>query len=123
MKYRLATAFVLLVALFLFSIAVAAQHPQHHPAQTTPKAESKGDTSGVMMAQHQEMEKPIDYLLHSLAAMEVERDPAAMSSKLVNHRSLLEELQSKVNQCSEMTAHLDEQRKICTMMRSEKKQD
>ena len=123
MKYRLATAFVLLVALFLFSMAVAAQHPEHHPAQTTPKAESREDKPGAMMAQHQEMEKLIDYLLHSLAAMEVERDPAAITSNLANHRSLLEQLQSRVKQCSEMTANSDEHRKICPMMRSEKKQD
>ena len=120
MKYRLAITFVLLVALFLFSTAVAAQHSEHHQAQTTPKAESSGDKSGAMMAQHQEMEKLIDYLLHSLAAMEVERDPAAITSILANHRSLLEQLQSRVKQCSEMTANSDEHRKICHMMRSGK---
>ncbi len=123
MKRKATMTYVLLAALVLFAIAVAAQHPEHHPAQTTPKAESKADKSGSMMAQHQEMEKLIDHLLHSLAAMEVERDPVAMTSKLANHRSLLEQLQTRVKQCSEMVAKMDQHMKTCPMMRPEKKQD
>lgn len=122
MKHKM-MAYLLLVLLATFAIGVAAQHSEHPPAQTTPTAAAKSEPSkpSEMAARHQEMEKLIDYLSHSLAAMELETDPAAMKSKLANHRSLLEQLQTKVQQCSGMMQKMSDHMEKCPMMRSERK--
>lgn len=115
--------YVVLIFLAAFSMRVAAQHADHHPAQTSQKATAKPEATepAEMAAHHQEMEKLIDYLFHSLAAMEVEKDPAALKDKLANHRALLEQLQTKVTKCSGMMEQMGEHMKTCPMMKSEHK--
>jgi hypothetical protein len=52
-----------------------------------------------MMAEmqgQQETARLVDRLLASLAAIETEKDPAALKEKLAAHRALLKELQAKV---------------------------
>lgn len=72
------------------------------------------------MAHHAEM-KLLDDLSESLAALEAEKDPAVMKKKLAEHRVLIEQLQSKMKECSEMMGQMSEHMEKCPMMRSERK--
>ena len=123
-------ASLLLAALFLSAIGAAAQHSQHHPQQVTPKGESEADSmtagrmmSHGMMAHHQEMEKVIDRLLENFAALGSEENRSALKGRLAEHGALLEQLQSKFNQRSEMMKKMMDHMKSCPMMSEEHKQD
>ena len=117
MKLKAGIVFVSLAALCLLGIAAAAQHPQHHPPAKASQAKPKGEMMGKgMMSRHQEMKQLVDQLLQSLSALEGEEDPAALKKKLVEHRALLEELQGKLKQCSQMMQNMMEHMKTMQKM-------
>jgi len=103
------------VATGLFVTGAVAQHEEHHSDQGTPPAE-KSDTgkmggmmSGNMMTQMPKMMmgqtetgKLVDQLVKSFAAIEAEKDPAALKATLAEHGGLLKELQTKVQSQSRM---------------------
>lgn len=124
MKNRKLALFVL-VLIALFTTGLAAQHAQHHPDQTAPEQEAKSQVAppGGMMARHAEMAKLVDELSQSLAALETEKDPAIMKKKLAEHRVLIEQLQSKMKECSGMMQKMSDHMEKCPMMRSERKPD
>jgi len=103
------------VAAGLFVTGAVAQHEEHHNDQATPPAD-KADTgktggmmSGAMMNQmpkmmmgQNETGKLVDQLTRSFAAIEAEKDPAALKAKLAEHGALIKELQTKVQSQSHM---------------------
>jgi hypothetical protein len=100
----------------LFVTGAVAQHEEHHKDQAAPASAStsastvdKADTgktggmmSGGMMMGQNETGKLVDQLMKSFAAIEAEKDPAALKEKLAEHGSLLKELQTKVQSQSHM---------------------
>ncbi len=104
-------------------VVIAAQHPEHNPAQPTPKAESKAAKPGAMMTLHQEMHTFVDQLIQSFTALEQEKDPEVLKKKMAEHRALLQQLQSKLKQCSETMGKMRKHMKKCPMLRSEEKQN
>jgi hypothetical protein len=103
------------IAMGLFVTSVVAQHEEHHKDQAAPPVDKTdtgktgGTMSGNMMSQMPQMMmgqnetgKVIDQLMKSFAAIEAEKDPAALKEKLAEHGSLLKELQTKVQAQSHM---------------------
>ena len=74
-----------------------------------------------MMAHHQEIEKLVNQLTQSLAALENEKDPAVLRSKLAEDRVLLEQFQAKLRQGREMMQGMADHMKTCPMMESGQK--
>jgi hypothetical protein len=69
-----------------------------------------------MMAQHQETAKLLDHVVASFAAIEAEKDPAALKTKLTEHGALLKQLQSKSQESMSMMGKMQEHMKTCPMM-------
>jgi hypothetical protein len=92
-----------------------AQHEEHHQDQAGPAAgktepgKMGGMMSGNMMSQmpkmmmsQNETGQLVDQLVKSFAAIEAEKDGAALKEKLAEHSALLKELQTKVQSQSRM---------------------
>lgn len=110
------------VASSLFVTAAVAQHEGHHPDQAADTAEKAdtGKSGGMMsggmktqmpkmMARQTETAKLVDQLSKSLAAIEAEKDPAALKGELAEHATLLNQLQTIVQAQShkmEMMQHM-----------------
>lgn len=107
------------VATGLFVTGAVAQHEDLHNDQATPPADKAdtgktgGMTSGNMMTQmpkmmvsQTEIGKLVDQLTKSFAAIEAEKDPAALKAKLGEYGALLKELESKVQSQSHMMQHV-----------------
>ncbi len=96
--------FGIAIATGLFVTGAVGQHEEHHKDQADTK--TGGMMAGKMMPQmmmgQNETGKLVDQLIHSLAAIEAEKDPAALKAKLTEHGSLLKELQTKVQGQSHM---------------------
>ncbi|MBZ5676527.1 MAG: hypothetical protein LAP61_20005 [Acidobacteriia bacterium] len=101
---------LLAVGTLLVTGAVA-QHEGH----TAPPAADKSagmPMNGMMgqmmpmMAMHAEVAKLVDQLVTGLAAIESEKDPAALKEKLAEHGKLLKELQTKLQGQSQMMEHM-----------------
>ena len=65
---------------------------------------------GQMTAQHQDMSDLMKKLTQSLAAIQSEKDPSALKSKLAEHAALLDQMRSKMMQ------HQDMMQKMSGMM-------
>ena len=79
---------------------VAEVHTQEMPGEMHGgMAMGREKMSGDMMAQHQETAKLIDRIVNDFAAIENEKGPAALKSKLAEHGALLKELQGKIKEC------------------------
>jgi hypothetical protein len=97
-------AIVTIAALGLFVAGAAAQHEGHHSDQAPAQAGMTGPNAcGPMMSQMPSMMmgqtdswKLVEELQKSLAAIEAEKDPAALKAKLAEHGALLKQLQAKV---------------------------
>src|SRR5579871_3052797 len=95
---------VLMVLLSAFVVAVAQQPPA--PSQPSPPGQTAGTMGCGMMgsmnsgpmgggpmgmpamaARHQQMVDLMDKLMQSMSAIEAEKDPAALKSKLAAHRA------------------------------------
>src|SRR5215471_7698562 len=92
-----------IVATVLFALGAAAQHDAHPSAPPSTQADPvKPAMSGGMMAEHgmmmkhHEAEKLVDDLQKSFAAIQAEKDPAALKVKLAAHGALLNELKAKL---------------------------
>jgi hypothetical protein len=55
-----------------------------------------------MTNRHQQMTERMNKLMQSMAAIEAEKDPAALKAKLAEHRALLEQMRSHMMQQDEM---------------------
>lgn len=96
------------VATGLFVTGAVAQHEEHHQDQAAPPADkidtakTGGMMSGNMMMGQNETGKLVEQLMRSFAAIEAEKDPAALREKLAEHGALLKDLQTKVQTQSHM---------------------
>ena len=92
----------------LFVAGAWAQHEEHHQDQATPPAgktetgKRGGMMSGGMMMGQTETSELVEQLLKNFAAIEAEKNPAALKEKLAEHSSLLKELRARVQTQSHM---------------------
>jgi hypothetical protein len=119
----------------LLVTGAAAQHEDHHgtpPATAGDNAGagkggmSGGMMSGGMMSGQAETRKLVDQLAASLAAIETEKDPAALKTKLAEHGALLKQLQAKVqaqSQMMDMMQHMMDGKMMGGKMMDEKTMD
>ncbi|MGA2716452.1 MAG: hypothetical protein ABSG41_25435 [Bryobacteraceae bacterium] len=113
MRTETRTLFIAIaIATGLFVTGAAAQHEGHNN-QTSPQADNSdsaktGDMPGMhrMMMGQNEASKLVDQLAKSFAAIEAEKDPAALREKLAEHGKLLKELESTIDaQSRRMESH------------------
>ena len=112
---------VLVAALAAFGAGVAAQSAgQTTQGQPSPGMMSRGmmgqGMMGPMMTHHQQMSELMNKLTQSMAALESEKDPAALKSKLAEHRALLEQMRTQMTQQSGMMQRMAVQVGNCPMM-------
>jgi hypothetical protein len=124
-------AVLILAPLAAFALANAARHPAHASQnQNTQYQSTLGMPSGGIMGPgimgsgrdmmgtdammsrmtaHQEAVcKTMDKLMESMTAIENEKDPAALKSKLAEHRALLEQMRDQVLQQNMMQSMIQE---------------
>lgn len=86
------------VGLGLFVTGAMAQHDHHNDDATPPAATAK---MGAMMMsckdEAAETSKLAGQLQKSFEAIEAEKDPAALKTKLAEHGDLLKEMQAKID--------------------------
>jgi hypothetical protein len=134
MKSKVLTGTFLVAALVLFGIGAAAQRSQDsaqiqtQQSQTTQQQNGPGMMNGGMMAQnhglmgggmmgmmgqmtthHQEMVTLMNKLRESMAAIQDEKDPAALKSKLGEHRALLDQMHAQMIQQGNMMQMMSRQ--------------
>jgi hypothetical protein len=56
-----------------------------------------GQYMNQMLARHQQMSELMDRLTESMAAMQTEKNPAALATKMAEHRALIEQMQKLMN--------------------------
>jgi hypothetical protein len=100
---------------------VAQVHAQQMPEGMMKGGMEKGMTPDTMMmsgmmAQQQETAKLIDQLTTSFAAVEAEKDPTNLKTKLAEHGALLKQLQTKSQESMRM---MHEHMTACPMMKGE----
>ena len=111
----------LVATLAAFGAGVAAQSAgQTTQGQPSPGMMSRGmmgqGMMGPMMTHHQQMSELMNKLTQSMAALESEKDPAALKSKLAEHRALLEQMRTQMTQQSGMMQRMAAQAGNCPMM-------
>jgi hypothetical protein len=121
MKTRILTSTLLAACLLTFGIGAAAQHSHDHsqdPAQqdqTTQGQSQPGMMGGGMMGQmtthHQQMSTLMNKVMKSMTAIQSEKDPAALKSKLAEHQALLDQMRSQMMQQGNMMQMMSGQMK------------
>jgi hypothetical protein len=123
MRHKLFTASLLAASLSAFVIGGAAQKSQQNPQDQTTQGQStpgmmgggmmgqsggqgQGMMGGGMMGQmtthHQQMSTLMNKLMESMAAIQNEKDPEALKSKLEEHQALLNQMHSQMTQQGKM---------------------
>jgi hypothetical protein len=103
-------------------VGAVAQHEEHHPqgqanepqAQTAPNQPgAPGMMSAGMMGMmgqmtnhHQQMSDLMNKLMESMAAIQKEKDPEALKSKLAEHSALLKEMHDQMMQQGTMMQNM-----------------
>jgi hypothetical protein len=93
-----------------------AQHQEHQ----APASQTKGKMGGAMMGDmaghmaemmggHRQVAALVDKLALSFAAIQAERDPAALAKKMAEHEVMLKELQAKVKAHSAMMEKMEKE--------------
>jgi superoxide dismutase len=104
---------VVAAAVLTFGVVAVAQQQgsSNQPSQNQPV--QPGMMGGGMMAMmgqmgthHQQMVDNMNKLMQSMSAIEAEKDPAALKSKLAAHRALLEQMRSEMMQQAGMMRHM-----------------
>ena len=121
MRHKLFTASLLAASLSAFVIGGAAQKSQQNPQDQTTQGQSKpgmmgqgaGQGQGMMgggmmgmMGQitnhHQQMSTLMNKLRESMTAIQNEKDPEALKSKLAEHQALLNQMHGQMMQQGKM---------------------
>jgi len=126
MRHKLFTASLLAASLTAFVIGGAAQKSQQNSQdQTTQSQSNPGMVSGGMMGQsggqgqgmmgggmmgmlgqmtthHQQMSALMNKMMASMAAIQNEKDPQAMKSKLAEHQALMNQMHNQMMQQGKM---------------------
>jgi hypothetical protein len=105
------------------AVALRAQAPTNPPAprdQTTMMGGGGGmgmmGMMGQMNAHHEQMSTLMNQLMQSMTAIQNEKDPAALQSKLAEHRALLEKMHSQMmNQGGMMNNFSEQMQQNCPM--------
>ena len=118
MKHLILTSAVLAAMLASFSVGTLAQHEEHHPQDQATQPQTQGAPAptpagpsapatmgsgmmgmgamGQMMTRHQQMNETMTKIMQSMAAIENEKDPAALKAKLAAHRALIEQMRNQM---------------------------
>jgi hypothetical protein len=106
MGYKKVAVLILAAPLAAFALANAACHPQQDSPDQIIENKAKfpvpSETMGMSvvtsraMAGHEEICETMDKLMESMSAIENEKDPAALKSKLAEHRALLEQMRDQM---------------------------
>jgi hypothetical protein len=105
-----------------FAVGAVAQHEEHHPQGQASKPQTTappsqtgapGMMSGGMMGMmgqmtnhHQQMSDVMNKLMESMAAIQNEKDPEALKSKLAEHSALLKEMHDQMMQQGTMMQNM-----------------
>lgn len=102
MKIQILLAAIALAA-GLGTLTIQAQHDEHSAAAAQAKSKMGGGMMGQMaehksemMGGHREVAQLVDRLAQSFAAIQAEKNPAALTKALAEHGALLKELQTKI---------------------------
>ena len=117
MRYRIHSAILLMAVLSLFGVGAAAQQAQipsqgqTNQNQSAPVVRGTGKgmmgtqgagrmmgTMNQMNAHHQQMSDLMNKLMQSMAAIQNEKDPAALKAKLAEHSALLKQMHDEMMQ-------------------------
>jgi hypothetical protein len=123
MRHKVITVLILAVTLSAFAIAGAAQRSQQDSQDQTTQDQSKQDqskpgtpgggmmgqgmmggdmrmgmTMGQMMVLHRQMTETMNKIMQSITAIQNEKDPAILKSKLAEHRALIEQMRNEMMQ-------------------------
>jgi len=126
MRHKLFTASLLAASLTAFVIGGAAQKSQQNSQDQTTQSQSKpGMMGGGMMGQsgvqgqgmmgggmmgmmgqmtthHQQMSALMNKMIESMSAIQHEKDPEALKTKLAEHQALMNEMHSQMMQQGKM---------------------
>jgi hypothetical protein len=110
MRHKLVTAALLATSLTMFVIGGAAQKSQQNSQdQTTQSQSNPGMMGGGMMGMmgqmtthHQQMSALMNKMIESMTAIQNEKDPEALKSKLAEHQALMNQMRSQMNQQGNM---------------------
>ena len=108
MKTKSVVAVLVVAAGLSLSSAIAQIDEHQHQGAAPPQADTAKMGGGMMQMMMQSMMGQnetgalVDKLVKSLAAIETEKDPAALKTKLAEHGALLKELETKVQGQSHM---------------------
>ncbi len=133
MRNKVMKVGMLAAVLGAFAVGAVAQHEEHHPqgqasqpqSQTAPSQPgAPGIMSGGMMGMmgqmtkhRQQMSDLMNKLMESMAAIQNEKDPEALKSKLTEHSALLKEMHDQMMQQGTMMQEMS------TMMKNMKGDD
>lgn len=127
MRYKRVAVLMLAAPLAAFALANAARHSQQDAQDQTTQDQCKPRLPGGsvkmrsgrgmmgsdviasrMMARHEAMHGTMNKLMDSMTAIENEADPAALKSKLAEHRALLEQMRNQMAQQSMVQSMMHE---------------
>lgn len=116
MRYKM-----LLVAGLASTLAIGAlaqKQGQTSPSQPNPGMMGQGQgMMGQMTTHHQQMTELMNKLIQNMAAIQNEKDPAALKAKLAEHQALLEQMRDQMTQQGGMMQHMSGQiQQSCPMM-------
>jgi len=113
MRYQRIALLIVAAPLAAFAISSSARHPTQESRDQTIQDQSKpgvpggtimgpgmNGTPSRMMTRHEEICETVDKVMESMTAIENEKDPAALKSRLAEHRVLLEHMRDQVIQQS-----------------------
>jgi hypothetical protein len=121
MRNKVMKVGMLAVVLGAFAVGAVAQHEEHHPqgqasqpqSQTAPSQPGAPGMSGGMMGMmgqmtkhHQQMSDLMNKLMESMSAIQTEKDPEALKSKLAEHSALLKEMHDQMMQQGTMMQNM-----------------
>jgi hypothetical protein len=117
MRNKVMKVGMLAAVLGAFAVGAVAQHEEHHPqgqgsqpqsqtAPSQPGAPGMMGMMGQMTKHHQQMSDLMNKLMGSMAAIQNEKDPEALKSKLAEHSSLLKEMHDQMMQQGTMMQNM-----------------
>ena len=132
MRFKLFGVSLLAASLSAFVIGGAAQQSQQNPTDQTTSGQSmpgmmghgmgqgmgqgqgmmNGGMTGMMgqmRTHHQQMSTLMNKLMTSMTAIQNEKDPQALKSKLAEHQALLDKMRSEMMQQGKMMQNMSDQ--------------
>ena len=107
MKFRSLIAAFVGTGLFVFALGAAAQNGQE-PAKPGMMSQNMMGMMGMtdmmsqMTKQHKDMSDQMNKLMQSMTALQNEKDPAVLKSKLAEHAALVAQMRTRMMQAGDM---------------------